>query len=72
MWPFSTSGEKKVQFLETFNFSLCLPRRFKDSWAQKHISESEKQWGFPALYHGDQPGLQLTHLKDADRPESQK
>ena len=41
--------EKKVQLLGTFNFSLGLPRRFKDSWAQKGISESETQWGFPAL-----------------------
>lgn len=64
-------GWRTAQFLGTFRVSFA-DVVFKNSWVQKHSSESEVPWGFPALSVGDPPGLQLTHLQDVDKPESQK
>ena len=47
--------------------------QFKDSQAQRHISESETQWGFPALFvENEWASLLLTHMEDADEPDTQK
>lgn len=63
---------KKVQFLGTFNFILCLPRRLKDSRAKETYLWVRDVVGISSTYHGGRPGLQLTHLQNADKPESPK
>lgn len=67
MWP---SGGKMVQFLGTFDFTLCLPR-WSGSWL-RDLALSQRRSEYFWCLSQKPASLQLTYVRDADRPVSQE